>query len=193
MDIPRPKAASKLTKVLIQKEIARMLQATTNSKHGLLLKMTYGMGLRVSELIALTLQNINTSRMQVLIASSKGKKDRYVPLPESILPELKAYYHQYKPQKYLFEGQYGGQYSIRSAQAVFKNALKKAGIKRKIAIHGLRHSYATHLLEYGVDTTFIQKLLGHKDISTTLLYTRVSQSNILSIPSPLDKQSRNGN
>ena len=186
MDVPRPKAASTLPKVLSQKEIARMFDVSTNIKHRLMLKLAYGMGLRVSEIVALKLSAISTSRMQVLIASSKGKKDRYVPLPESILPDLKAYYHPFKPKDYLFEGQYGGQYSTRSVQAVFKDAMQKAGIKRKIGIHGLRHSYATHLLEYGVDTAFIQKLLGHKDISTTLLYTKVSQAKVHAIKSPLD-------
>ena len=108
--------------------------------------------------------------MVVHIEASKGKKDRYVTLPSSILTDLRNYYKAYHPQKYLFEGQNGGQYAIRSVQAVFKNALRKAKINKSVGIHGLRHSYATHLMENGTDMYFIQKLLGHKDIKTRFIY-----------------------
>ena len=95
--------------------------------------------------------------MMVLLERAKGKKDRYVNLPESILQQLRAYYKEYQPKEYLFEGQYGGQYSIRSAQQVFKAALKKSKINKDVGIHSLRHSYATHLLENGTDIRFIQE------------------------------------
>jgi site-specific recombinase XerD len=124
--------------------------------------------------------------MQVFIEKSKGKKDRYVNLPESILEQLRTYYKAYHPRKYLFEGQYGGQYGKRSLQNVFKKALHKAGINKNVGIHSLRHSYATHLLEQGTDIRFIQELLGHKDLKTTLIYTDVTNNNIRNIKSPLD-------
>ena len=151
-----------------------------------MLRLCYGMGLRVSEITNLKISDIDSKNMQVLLEKSKGKKDRYVNLPESILLQLRAYFQQYKPKKYLFEGQYGDQYSIRSAQQVFKNALKKAKINKATGIHGLRHSFATHLMENGTDVRFIQELLGHNDIKTTLPETHVSNKILKRIQSPLD-------
>lgn len=107
-------------------------------------------------------------------------------LPESILLQMREYFKEYKPKMYLFEGQYGGMYSVRSAQQVFKDALEKANINKTIGIHGLRHSYATHLMESGTDVMFIQKLLGHRDIKTTLRYVHVSKKEVKNIKSPLD-------
>ncbi|MCU0440566.1 MAG: tyrosine-type recombinase/integrase, partial [Raineya sp.] len=144
------------------------------------------MGLRVSEISFLKISDIDSGSMRVLIERAKGKKDRYVNLPESILEQLREYYKNYKPKKYLFEGQYGEQYSIRSIQQVFKQAMKKAKINKKIGIHSLRHSFATHLLEQGTDIRFIQELLGHQDLKTTLQYTHVSEKSIKKIKSPLD-------
>ena len=108
-----------------------------------MLKLCYGMGLRVSEIVNLKITDIDSKNMQVLIEKSKGKKDRYANLPETVLMQLRAYFIQYKPKKYLFEGQFGDQYSIRSAQQVFKTAMKKAKINKEVGIHGLRHSFAT--------------------------------------------------
>ena len=124
--------------------------------------------------------------MVVCITNAKGKKDRYVPLPVSLLPKLREYYKKYRPKEYLFEGQYGGLYAKSSLQQVFKNAMKKAGIKKNIGIHGLRHSYATHLLEAGADMRFIQELLGHNSIKTTQIYTKVTPRSLSKIQSPLD-------
>lgn len=185
--IPRPKKPSTLPKVLSQSEIQRIFDVVQNPKHLLMLKLCYGMGLRVSEVVNLKLSDIDSSRMQVLIDSAKGKKDRYVPLPVSVLDLLRSYYKEFKPAVFLFEGQYGGQYSIRSVQAVFKLAMKKARVNKPVGIHGLRHSYATHLLEYGTDMAFIQKLLGHQDIKTTMIYAKVENSHTKSIRSPLDR------
>lgn len=186
LDIPRPKKPSLLPEVLNTREIKRLFSVTTNPKHLLMLKLCYGMGLRVSEITALKVEHIDSQRMQVLIKSAKGKKDRYVNLPESILNELRAYYTKFQPKEYLFEGQYGGAYSRRSAQAVFKEAMQKAKIRKQIGIHGLRHSYATHLLESGTDICFIQKLLGHKSIKTTQIYTHVTDRSQAKVKSPLD-------
>jgi site-specific recombinase XerD len=185
-EIPRPKKKSLLPKVMSKKDIAKIFAQVDNLKHSVMLKLCYGMGLRVSEIVNLKVSNIDSSRMSVHIEAAKGKKDRYVTLPSSILEELRIYYSNYRPKDYLFEGQYGGQYSIRSVQAVFKTAMRNAKINKTVGIHGLRHSYATHLLECGTDMFFIQKLLGHKDIKTTEIYAKVSNRQLQNIKSPLD-------
>jgi len=186
VNIPRPKKHFILPKTIHQSDIKKMFDATTNLKHNTMLKLCYGMGLRLSEIINLKIEDIDSKNMQVFIEKSKGKKDRYVNLPESVLEQLRAYYKMYRPKKYLFEGQDGGQYSKRSLQNVFKSALHKAGVNKNVGIHSLRHSYATHLLEQGTDIRFIQELLGHKDLKTTLIYTDVTNNNIRKIRSPLD-------
>lgn len=152
-----------------------------------MLELCYDMGWRVSEIVKLKVSDICRHCMQVLVAGAKGKKDRYMPLPESVLQRLRAYYRGYRPKKFLFEGQYGGQYSIRSVQAVFKAAMAKARLNKPIGIHGLRHSYATHLLEAGTGMTFIQKLLGHHDIKTMQRYAYVGQAQLHAVRSPRDK------
>lgn len=187
IQIPRPKKPLSLPKSLNKNEIKKLFQVTTNPKHALILKLCYGMGLRVSEIVNLQICHIDGVDHRVLIACSKGKKDRYVHLPRSILDEMRTYYLAYKPVKYLFEGIQGGQYAVRSVQQIFKSAMKKAGIYKQIGVHGLRHSYATHLLEYGTDISHIQQLLGHKDIRTTQIYTRVTSYELTNIASPLDR------
>jgi site-specific recombinase XerD len=184
--VPRPRRGESLPKVLSKEEIKRLFDVTTNIKHQLILKLTYGMGLRVSEVVQLKITDIDSDRMQVRIEQAKGKKDRFVNLPQSILTELRLYYAAYKPKKYLFEGQFEDKYSSRSVQAVFKRAMEKAKINKVIGIHGLRHSYATHLLEAGIDMVFIQKLLGHKNIKTTEVYVKIGKRNLGKVKSPLD-------
>jgi len=187
LEIPRPKKQSKLPKALNTYEVKRIFDVTENLKHNTMLKLCYGMGLRVSEILNLKVSNVDSQTMRVHIERGKGKKDRYVNLPESILEQLRAYYLEYKPKVYLFEGLHGGQYSSRTIQEVFKKALEKARITKKVGIHSLRHSFATHLLESGTDIRFIQELLGHNDIKTTFVYTHVSDKSIRKIISPLDK------
>ena len=186
MDVPRPKKHKKLPKVIHLQDIKRLFEATKNNKYNTMLNLIYGMGLRVSEVINLRIVDIDSKSMQVFLERAKGKKDRYVNLPVSILEQLRAYFLEYKPKEFLFEGQYGGKYSIRSAQQVFKSSMEKAGINKQVGIHSLRHSFATHLLENGTDIRFIQEILGHNDIKTTLLYTNVSEKSIRKIKSPLD-------
>lgn len=186
LDIQRPKKQKQLPKVLSTQDIIKLFQVVENTKHLLLLKLSYGMGLRVSEIVNLKINNIDINRLQVHIQAAKGKKDRIVPLPQSVIQILNEYYKIYKPKKYLFEGQYSDQYSSRSVQAVFKKAMQKANIKKEIGIHGLRHSYATHLLESGTDISLIKELLGHNDLKTTLTYTHISQKNLNKVKSPLD-------
>ena len=185
-EIPRPQKKSSLPKVISKNDIVKIFAQVKNPKHLLMLKLCYGMGLRVSEIVNLKISDIDSGRMLVHIENAKGKKDRYVVLPSSILDDLRNYYRTYRPKKYLFEGQYGGQYAIRSVQAVFKSAMQRAKVNKSVGIHGLRHSYATHLLEAGTDMVFIQKLLGHKDIKTTEIYAKVSNRQLNKIKSPLD-------
>lgn len=182
----RPKASKRLPKVLSKSEIQRLFNQCDNPKHLLLLKMAYGMGLRVGELIKLKIADIDLDRSQMLIISGKGKKDRYVNFPLKLhLPYL-DYLKMYQPKNYVFEGQFGDQYSVRSAQAVFKKNMKKAKIQKEVGIHGLRHSFATHLLEAGTDLVFIQKLLGHQNSKTTEVYAQVSTKILSKVKSPLD-------
>ncbi|MTE25743.1 MULTISPECIES: tyrosine-type recombinase/integrase [Winogradskyella] len=185
-DIPRPKKPQTLPKMLSKSEVKKLFRVTTNLKHRIALQLSYGMGLRVSEVVGLKINDIDSKRMVVHVKGAKGKKDRYVPLPKSILPALREYYKVYRPKLYLLEGQYGGAYAVSSLQQVFKNAMKKARIKKEIGIHGLRHSYATHLLESGADMRFIQELLGHNSIKTTQVYTKVTPRSKSKITSPLD-------
>ena len=186
-EIHRQKKEKKLPKVIHPQDIRKIFDQTINLKHNTMLKLSYGMGLRVSEVTNLKISDIDSKQMLVLLERAKGKKDRYVNLPESILTQLRLYYIEYRPKEYLFEGQYGGQYSIRSAQMVFKQAMTRAGLNKVVSFHSLRHSFATHLLENGTDIRFIQDLLGHNDIKTTLLYTQVSNTSLRKIESPLDK------
>ena len=175
-----------MPQVINAEDLQAIFRVTTNLKHNTMLKLCYGLGLRVSEITGLKIRDIDSKNMQVFIRRGKGKKDRYVNLPESILGQLREYYLRYKPKEYLFEGQEGGVYSSRSAQKVFADAMKKAKVNKKVGIHGLRHSFTTHLLELGTDT-LIQQLLGHIDLKTTMRYTHVSKKTIKNIKSPLDR------
>jgi len=172
--IPRPKKESQLSNAIGKSDIVKIFAQVENPKHLLMLKLCYGMGLRVSEIVNLKITNIDSSRMVVHIENAKKKKDRYVNLPETILGDLQNYYRSCHPSNYLFEGQYGRQYSIRSVQAVFKRAMVRAKINKVVGVHGLRHSYATHLLESGTDRSFIQKLSGDSDLKTTKMYAKAS-------------------
>lgn len=190
-EIPRPKKKMLLPKVISEEKILTGLLAVENLKHKTILLLAYSAGMRVSEVIQLKITDINSDRMQITINEAKGKKDRVVTLSETILLLLRDYYKEYAPKEWLFEGQYPGEhYSARSAQAIFKDAYKKLNLPQTVSFHSLRHSYATHLLENGTDITYIQKLLGHNDIKTTLRYTHVSNKDIGKIESPLDKLMR---
>lgn len=185
-DIPRPKTPLVLPKVLSIREVKDLLEATDNYKHKTILKSIYGIGLRVSEVVNLKIGDLDTDRMLVHIKGAKGKKDRISVLPESLVDSLRVYYKQYEPKVYLFENRFGEQMSKRSVQMIFKNGMNKIKSHKKVGVHSLRHSFATHLLESGTDVVLIQQLLGHNNIKTTLSYTHVSKKSILNITSPLD-------
>ena len=186
LDIYRPKKPKLLPNVLAISEIQQLFATLDNLKHKTMIYLAYSAGLRVSEVINLKVQHIHSARMVINIKGAKGKKDRTVTLSEGILVLLRKYYQTYKPKEWLFEGQYGGQYSDRSLQAVFQRAKQQSKIKSDVSFHSLRHSYATHLHERGTDIKLIQELLGHNDIKTTLRYTHVSQRTLEHIKSPFD-------
>lgn len=186
-DLPRPKKPAKLPSVLAEEEVIDLIKKTKNLKHKALLMTSYSAGLRVSELIGLTIRDVDSKRMMLLVRAGKGKKDRMVPLSKRLLDTLRQYFRQYRPKVYLFETEKGQAYDTRYAQAVLKQAKERAGIYKRGSIHLLRHSYATHLLEGGTDIRYIQAFLGHNSLQTTMRYTHVSRLKIESIQSPLDK------
>lgn len=185
-NIEPAKRSRKLPEVFSKNEIEKILQATQNLKHRTLLLITYGCGLRRSEIGNILIKDVNPERKLILIRNAKGRKDRYVPLSKGLADALRNYYKVYKPQKYLFETKPGVPYPAETAYKVFKNALAKSGVDKKVGIHTLRHSYATHLLENGTDLRYIQEILGHKSSKTTEIYTHVSNKNISNINSPAD-------
>ena len=142
--------------------------------------------MRISEGLHLKINDIDSDRMLIHIKGAKGKKDRMVILSEAALQLLRKYYLEYKPIKWLFEGQSGEQYSNTSCQSILKRAVKKAGIRKHVTLHTLRHSFATHLLENGTDLRYIQSLLAHNSSKTTEIYTHVSQAHLQNIKSPFD-------
>ena len=186
-DIHRPRRGRVLPNVLSKEEVKSILLAPLNQKHRVMLSVLYSCGLRCGELLVLQPAHIDSSRELIIIKNAKGKKDRVVPLSAKILEMLREYYKSYRPKKFLFEGQVAGEaYDARSLQQVLKNAVKKAGIRRPVTLHWLRHSYATHLLESGTDLRYIQELLGHSSSKTTEIYTHVSTKSLQQIKSPFD-------
>lgn len=187
IDIPRPKRHLMLPKVLSKEQVALLINSIENTKHRIILMLAYGCGLRVSEVVRLKVSDIDGDRKLLFVEKGKGKKDRVVSLSVYLLVMLREYYKQYRPKHFLFEGQFEGEHlSARSVQSVLQKAKTKAGIVQSGGMHLLRHSFATHLLEKGIDVVFIQKLLGHNDIKTTLRYLHVSNKELVQIISPID-------
>ena len=185
-ELHRPKKEHKLPKVLSKNEVKRIFDVTTNLKHKCILMLIYSAGLRRSELLNLTPTDIDSERMVITINGAKGKKDRISLLSDNLLQLLRQYYKEYRPKKYLFEGQNGGKYSPTSVANILKKAAQKAGIRKNVTPHMLRHSFATHLLEQGTDLRYIQELLGHENSKTTEIYTHVSKKAIDKIINPID-------
>lgn len=167
-------------------EVRKILECTSNLKHKALLMTIYSCGLRLSEVLELKITDVKSSDKLLRINQSKGNKDRFVSLPDRLLVALREYYREYKPEKYLFEGASGNRYSERSVQLVLKKALSRAKISTLGTVHTLRHSYATHLIQSGVDIRVVQKLLGHQSIKTTQIYTHITDIHNNNTPSPLD-------
>ena len=185
--VERPRTEKTLPVVLSADEVGELLKATDNLKHKAILMLAYSAGLRLGELINVKISDIDSKRMQIRVAQAKGKKDRYTLLSVRLLKVLRAYFVEYKPKEWLFEGATGMQYSARSIQQILRDAVKKSGIKKKISVHTLRHSFATHLLESGTDLRYIQSLLGHSSSKTTEVYTHITTKGFDQIQSPLDK------
>jgi site-specific recombinase XerD len=188
-DIPRPKKPQQLPKLLNEDEISRLFNALTNKKHKAMLFTAYSAGLRVSEIVNLKLSDIDSGRMQILVERAKGKKDRYVNLSPVLLDILRQYLNVCRPRPkiFLFESESTGEaYPTRTVQQIFSNAKHKAGIRKEVGIHSLRHSFATHLLDKGVDIRYIKDILGHFNIKTTERYLHVSKKQLVNVVSPFD-------
>jgi site-specific recombinase XerD len=190
--VDRPIREKALPEVCSEEEIVAIFKATENLKHKAILMTIYSAGLRISELINLKIKDIDSNRMQIRIEQAKGKKDRYTILSPKTLKILREYFKNEKPSEFLFEGQGSTNekpipYSARSIQAILKQSLEITRIKKKVTIHTLRHSFATHLLENGTDLRYIQSLLGHESPKTTQIYTHITTKGFDQIISPLDK------
>jgi site-specific recombinase XerD len=186
-EIKRPRKDRKLPVVLSKEEVARILSSVDNIKHKAILMLVYSAGLRVGEVVRLKVEDIDSKRMLIHIKGSKGRKDRYTLLSENALKTLRKYWRQYKPQMWLFPSVNEKRYlTVRTIQKIFDNACKKASIRKPVTVHSLRHSFATHLLENGVNLRYIQELLGHSHSKTTEIYTLVTKQSLSGIKSPLD-------
>jgi integrase/recombinase XerD len=186
IDFDRPRREKKLPEVLSRDEVISMLSAVTNPKHKFILILLYSTGIRRGELLQLKPGDIDRENMQIWIRGGKGKKDRYVQLGKSVLRFMDEYIGLFNPKEYLIEG-LREKYSATSVAEIIKTAAKKAGITRRVTAHKFRHSYATHMLEDGIDTRFIQELLGHESIRTTQIYSHVTDKNIKNLSNPFDK------
>ena len=188
LNIIRPKKENKLPEVLSCKEVLKILESVSNLKHKAILFLTYSSGLRVGEVVRIKLKDIDSERMLIHVIQGKGRKDRYTVLSEVALKVLREYVREYKPSGWLFQGEEPGNHiTERTVQRIFENAKEKACIHKKASVHTLRHSFATHLLEGGIDLRYIQELLGHQSSKTTEIYTHVTEKSIKNIASPLDK------
>lgn len=184
--LTRPKKSKILPTVLSKEQIIDLLRCTKNLKHRAILAMIYSAGLRISELLNLKLENIDIDRRQIIVKNSKGRRDRVIILAESFIPLLLNYVNSYAPKTYFVEGPTEEKYSAESIRAFLRKSCIAANIKKRVTPHTLRHSYATHLLENGIDLRYIQELLGHAKPETTMIYTHVSKKDLLKIESPLD-------
>jgi site-specific recombinase XerD len=184
--IERPRKEKKLPKVISKEDVLKIIANTNNLKHKCIVSLLYSSGIRRNELIHLKLIDIESKRMLIRVEAAKGKKDRYTILSHTLLKDLRDYYKQWRPGVYIFEGMYGKQYTGQSVGKVVSNAAIKAGIKTTVTPHILRHSFATHLLEDGVDLRQIQVLLGHGSTKTTEIYTHVAMTSFKKIKNPLD-------
>ena len=185
-DIQRPKKPRALPNVLSQEETKRLLNAPSNLKHKAILYTIYSCGLRISELINLRIEDVHKNEGYVFVKGGKGKKDRRTVLSSKLVGLLVAYEEKYKPSYWLFEGQTGGKYSASSIRAIFRRAVKAADANAWATVHTLRHSFATHLLQQGVNLRYVQVMLGHSSPKTTQIYTHVLEINDKVVHSPLD-------
>lgn len=184
--LERPKKIQQLPEVLGENEVLRILKSTRNLKHKAILTTIYSAGLRMAELVNLKVSDIDSENMRIWIRCGKGAKDRITVLSPSLLAILRIYFKQYRPHVFLFESPDRKPYSPTSVRKILQRATKKAGIAKRVKPHTLRHSFATHLLEQGINLRYIQTLLGHTSPKTTEIYTHVSSKKLDEVSSPLD-------
>jgi len=184
--IERPRKKKPLPKVISKEEAVKLIETTRNLKHKSILSLLYGSGLRKNELLELKPADIDSKRMMIFVKNAKGGKDRYTLLGKNQLTNLRQYFKEHRPQEYLFEGKNGGKYSATSVSKIVKHNAKRVGISINLTPHMLRHSFATHLLEAGVDLRYIQTLLGHSSSKTTEIYTHVAIKQLTRIENLLD-------
>jgi len=185
---PRIPRSVKLPVVLSAQEVSRLFENVGCLKYRAVLMLCYGAGLRISEAISLRIGDIDSGRMLIRIVEGKGRKDRYVMLPERLLKVLRCYWRATQPKDYLFPSWREGRHITQSGVTLScRSAAKRAGIAKRVTPHTLRHSFATHLLESGTDTRIIQALLGHSRIETTARYTHVSNQTIAATTSPIER------
>ncbi len=177
LGIKRPKKDKKLPVVLAKEEIVKMIKMTDNLKHKLMIQILYSSGLRVSEIVNLKINDVDFNRKIVIIKGGKGRKDRISIISGVVLDNVNKYLKEFKPLHYLFESYQSGKINIRSIQKVVKDAASRASVNKEASAHSLRHSFATHLLEQGVNLRYIQSLLGHARLETTQIYTKVAVNN----------------
>mgnify|MGYP005754134983 CR=1 FL=1 len=185
-ELERPVKEKKLPVVLSQKEIMVLIQRIENFKHRTLIATIYACGLRISEVLDLRWRDLDFGRKVVHVRQSKGRKDRVINLSPSLAVMLERYYKVYAPEEFVFNGQEGGKYTAPSVRAILRRATRRAGIQKHVTPHTLRHSYATHLLENGINLRYVQELLGHRKPETTMIYTHVMQKDLENIASPFD-------
>jgi integrase/recombinase XerD len=185
--IDRPRSEWKLPTVLSEDEIGDLFAATGNIKHRSILMLMYSSGLRIGEVLKLTLTDLDLGRRIIHVRNGKGKKDRITILSMKLMSELRTYIERYSPAEFIFESPGGGPYSQRSVNKIVKRSAKIAGINKAISAHTLRHTFATHLLERGTDLRYIQALLGHESSRTTERYTHVTRKGFEQLTSPLDR------
>ncbi len=186
VDIKKTRWVKKLPQILSKNEVKKILKSTKNNKHRLLLSITYGAWLRVSEVINIKIRDLDFERWMIHIRDSKWNKDRFTILPTQISNEIKIYIQWKKYNNYLFESERWWKLTTRTCQKIFKKQLYLSKINKILTFHSLRHSFATHLLEAWYDVRYIQQLLWHSNIRTTQIYTHISKHNIQNIKSPLD-------
>ncbi len=187
--IKRPRREKKLPQLLSQLETISLVESPTNLKHRMLLKLVYVCGLRSAELLNIKLKDIDSARSVVRVVNGKGNKTREIPIPESLIVELRLYYRTYIPKTFLFEGNIiGRQYSKGSLYKIIRRAAKKIGLKKRPSAHILRHCFATHMLERGVNLKRLQLLLGHSSIKTTSIYLHLANIDGKDLPNILSPE-----
>jgi site-specific recombinase XerD len=179
------KRSKKLPIVLLREEIKNIIKSIRNPKHKLLISLAYGAGLRISEIVNLKVKDVNLKELTIHLKNAKGKKDRITIFSEKIKINLQNLIADKNPNDYLFESERGGKLTARTAQKVFEKALRDSDVKKDATFHSLRHSFATHLLENGIDVRYVQELLGHQNIRTTQRYAQVTNPKLKNIRSPL--------